>query len=483
MKRKLYLKTETMKSKQPKIQFILGYVILLLWSNLHAQDKLTFSIKTDTVKWTISNYLVGMHSVYSFEPDSFYADGSYANWMKNTGINTMRYPGGTVVKYWDWENPTGDLKLDSWDPNWNSKNRVKPEEWFGLDEYIAVVKQSGIMPLLGVNITSGYQFNRVEESIERAVRMVKHVKDAGLGGAFWYLGNEGKNGGLESEAKLFVQHAKAMKAVDPTIKLMFNQNHLTPAYLKKYLAIAGDYIDIVETHGKWPYGGSPKGYEPGTFEEWQLEAPLRDRKNSNRVWRDQIPLLQKAAEEAGYPNIKFSNNEYGIGKGSNVLGFDRYTKSLLVIDMLQEFFIGNWYMACYWSQLRNSSEESVRSSARENYRFNPMHFGFELLSKAQGGNMLKMTDLDGNKSVYGFAAKKGDEYLVYILNKSHDNQEVALNFNDKQKLVFVEGKSMVNTQDKYGKMISTEMDSNRQKNSFKTNLKPMSYTRFTFKTK
>lgn len=475
-----------MNSKQLKTQFIIGCSLFILIGKLYAQDPLRFTVNTDAVKWTISDYLVGMHSVYSFEPDAFYEDGTYANWMKETGINTMRYPGGTVVKYWDWENPTGDLKLDSWDPKWNPKKQIKPEEWFGLDEYIAVVKQSGITPLLGVNITSGYQFNRVEESIERAVRMVKHVKDAGLGGAFWYLGNEGKNGGLESEAKLFVQHAKAMKVVDPDIKCMFNHNNLTTEYLKKYLAIAGDYIDVVETHGKWPYGGSPKGYQPGTFDEWQVESPLRDRKNGNRVWRDQIPLLQKAAKEAGYPNIKFANNEYGIGKGSNVTGFDRYSKSLLVIDLLQEFFIGNWFMTCYWSQLRNSSsEESVRSSAKENYRFNAMHFGFELLAKAQGGNMLEMTHLNGNKSVYGFAAQQGEEYLVYILNKSNDSQEVVLNLNtnNKKSLVCTEAKSMVNSKDKFGKMIDTALDSNGQKNSFKATLNPMSYTRFTLKTK
>lgn len=469
--------------KPLKIKLLLGCVFCFLLNNIQAQNNTIFNINTTDVKWKISDYLVGMHSVYSFEPDAFYKDGTYANWMKETGINTMRYPGGTVVKYWDWENPTGDLKEDSWDPNWNPKNQVKPEKWFGLDEYLEIVKKTGITPLLGVNITSGYQFNRIDESIERAVKMVKHVKDAGFGGAFWYLGNEGKNGGLENEAKLFVQHAKAMKSVDPDIKCMFNQNHLTPSYLKKYLAIAGDYIDVVETHGKWPYGGSPKKYGPGTFEEWQVEAPLRDRKNSNRIWRNQIPLLQKAAEEAGYPNIKFANNEYGIGKGSNVLGFDRYTKSLLVIDMLQEFFIGNWYMACYWSQLRSSSEESVKSSARENYRFNAMRFGFELLAKAQGGEMLEMKQLNNNQSAYGFAAKKGDEYLVYLLNKSDEDQEITLDFNNNQKLICIDGKSMTNTKDNYGKLISTEVNSSKQKNIFTTKLKSLSYSRFTFKIK
>jgi hypothetical protein len=439
-----------------------------------------FIVHVDSVKWQISDYLLGMHSVYSNEPDAFYADGSYAAWMKSAGVSTMRYPGGTVVKYWDWENPTGILNQDAWDPDWDTANNEPPEDWLSLDEYIAVVKASGITPLFGVNITSGYKYNRVQESIDRAARMVQHVKEAGLGGAFWYLGNEGANGGLDNEALLFKQHAQAMKAIDPNIKCMFNQNNLTPNYLKDYLAIAGDYIDIAETHGKWPYGGDPDGYLPGTFSEWQTELPLRDRKNHNRAWREEVPILQQAAIEAGYPNLKFANNEYGLGKTANRTGFDRYTNSLLVIDMLQEHFIGNWYMSCYWSQVLGN--DTGVADPTENYKLNAMQFGFQLLGKAQGGIMLEMTNSEGNISVYGFAAEKDDEYLVYLLNKSALEQNVNLSFLSSVglSLQFLEGSCMVNTEDEFGELIPLTA-SNQGSNVFTSLLPAMSYTRLTLK--
>ncbi|MBK0384060.1 T9SS type A sorting domain-containing protein [Pedobacter sp. SD-b] len=441
----------------------------------------TFIINTDSVKWQISNYLVGMHSVYSSEPDKFYADGSYAKWLKDTHISTMRYPGGTVVKYWDWEHPTGILNQDSWDPKWDTANNAPAENWLSLDEYIAVVKASGITPLFGVNITSGYKYNRVQESIDRAARMVQHVKDAGLGGAFWYLGNEGTNGSPANEANLFKQHAMAMKAIDPNIKCMFNNNNLTPEYLKNYLAIAGDYIDIAETHGKWPYGGTP-GLPPGTFEEWQKEFPLRDRKNHNREWRNEVPILQQAAAEAGYPNLKFADNEYGLGSSQNLIGFDRYLSNLLVIDMLQEHIIGNWFMSCYWSQILSNSDATSVASGENNFRLNAMHYGFELLGIIQGAKMLGMTAIENNISVYGFAAEKDNEYYVYLLNKSNLEQNVNLNFIGSGSLSeqFSEGKSLVNTPDEFGEMKVTGV-TNDGKDGFKGTLPPMSYTRFIFK--
>ena len=41
---------------------------------------------------------------------------------------------------------TGADRVIISDPNWNPKNQIKPEEWFGLDEYIDLVKKTGITP-------------------------------------------------------------------------------------------------------------------------------------------------------------------------------------------------------------------------------------------------------------------------------------------------------------------------------------------------
>ena len=107
------------------------------------------------------------------------------------------------MKYWDWQNPTGVMSGDSWDPAWNSKDNRPASEWMSLDEYLAFVKQSGITPLFGVNSLSGRKFDREKEGIKRAAEMVAYVKKKGYGGAFWYIGNEEAHlhGGLVGYAK------------------------------------------------------------------------------------------------------------------------------------------------------------------------------------------------------------------------------------------------------------------------------------------
>lgn len=437
------------------------------------EPSLHFTVYTDSVQFRLSEYLVGMHSVYAYEPDRVLAAANFDQWMKEAGISTMRYPGGTIVKYWDWEHPTGVMEGDPWDPTWNPTKNRKPAKWRSLDEYLATVEASRITPMFGVNITSGYQYDRVDESVARAVRMVQYVKKKGHGGAFWYLGNEGRNGGLVSEANLFVQHAKAMKEADPDIKCMFNQNNLTKNYLRRYLKIAGDYIDIAETHGKWPYGGDPKDYEPGTFIEWQTERPLRDRKNHNRAWQTEADSLRKWATEFGRPDLLFANNEYGFGKPNNRLGFNTYTESLLAIDMLQDHFIGNWYMTCYWSAYRK--DKGVISKENPS-RYNPMKYGFEMLAKAQGADFLKMED-EGYASVYGFAAEKNGQLMIYLINKSNQPREVAIQFDGQR--TYKEGQrlSLVSTFDLYGTTISQKVKVKRQ--SIAQELPALSYSMFT----
>lgn len=505
---------------QKKTFLFIIFTLTLIQGFTQTIDK-NFNIDLSDEKWTISKYLLGMHSVYTNEPDEFYSGvrynlenglGTYAQWMKEAGISTMRYPGGSIVKYWDWETPNGVRNEDIWSPSWDSENQVAESEWTGLDEYIQVVKDANITPMFGVNITScaspqGYITKL--ESMQRAKRMVEYVKNQGLGGAFWYLGNEGMNGGWEEEAALVKYHAYHMKQADPDIKIMFNHNNLTTGYLNQYLNEAKkkehtgeaediQYIDIAETHGKWPYGGSPdiNQYPAATFSEWQTEYPLRDRKNRQREWRNELVALRAEAVVTGNPDLLFANNEYGHGKGNRALNFDKYSKSLLVIDMLQEHFIGNWYMTCYWSQIKTTQSEDTSFATNKNfdYQLNAMHLGFELLAEALEGTMLTLEDpvIDAEvaalaegtyaaNSVYGFVSKKENKYLVYVLNKASQSKKIQLNFNNTNglNLKLSKAESMVNTTDELGEIIEltgTEINSNK----FNIDLPSLSYTKLTY---
>ncbi|MDG2281339.1 MAG: T9SS type A sorting domain-containing protein, partial [Flavicella sp.] len=313
----------------------------------------------------------------------------------------------------------------------------------------------------------------------------------------------------EEEAALVKYHAYHMKQADPDIKIMFNHNNLTTGYLNQYLNEAKkkehtgeaediQYIDIAETHGKWPYGGSPdiNQYPAATFSEWQTEYPLRDRKNRQREWRNELVALRAEAVATGNPDLLFANNEYGHGKGNRALNFDKYSKSLLVIDMLQEHFIGNWYMTCYWSQIKTTQSEDTSFATNKNfdYQLNAMHFGFELLAEALEGTMLTLEDpvIDAEvaalaegtyaaNSVYGFVSKKENKYLVYVLNKASQSKKIQLNFNNTNglNLKLSKAESMVNTTDELGEIIEltgTEINSNK----FNIDLPSLSYTKLTY---
>lgn len=380
-------------------------------------------------KWTISPHLIGAHTVYYNDKDAAYADGELADWFRQAGIGTMRFPGGSVVKYWDWENPSGKATGDPWDPAWDGVV-ADSNNWMSLDEYLDFCDGSGIVPLVGVNYRSGYLYGRVQDSIDRAARCVQHVVDRGYPGAFYYIGNEDmfQVGGVVPAANLFVQHAQAMKAVDPAIKIFWNDNAADPQQMKNYLAVAGAWADGYEFHGKWPFGGDPDPAPlPGSYEEWKTEVPLIDRKANNNAgqnWRQKIADLRQAAIESGYPDLLLANNEYGWGKGDNFSGFNKFTSGLLMIDFLQEHFISGYDMACFWANIRGTDTGLLDKG--EGYRRNPQALGWELLAEAQGATMVASTS--SHPYVYGFTAKTDTEILVYMLNKTETNQTLNIVF-------------------------------------------------------
>ena len=427
-------------------------------------------VNVDSPKWTISDHLVGLHMVYTNAKDKAYKDGKVARWVKSAGVSTARYPGGTIVKYWDWRKPTGVMTGDHWDPKWDKKKNEPSDKWMSLDEYLKFVKNSGITPLFGVNSLSGYEHNRMDESIKRAAGMVAYVKKKGFGGAFWYIGNEEGfhyKGKIAEYAEVFKKHASAMKKIDPKVKIFWNNNNPNASTIKTFLEHDGGTSDGLETHGKWPYGGKPKnGLGTGSYSEWLNEFELRDRKNRNRKWRLAGDEYRKAAADCGREDYLIANNEYGYGNIST--GFNRYTKGLLMTDLLQELFIGNWDMSCFWDNCRGDSNGLM--SGINDFRLNPLHLGMDLLADAQGGTMLEVTS--DNNSVYGFAAKVKSETLIYLINKTESPQKVAISLSQ-GKARAKSARVMKDTPDHWGKLDKLTVKSG---DVIQTTLPPLSYS-------
>ncbi|MCG8371211.1 MAG: hypothetical protein MJA32_11945 [Proteobacteria bacterium] len=420
-------------------------------------------------RFTVSNDLVGIHFVYSIEDDAIYHGDWFAEWAGEAGIAAARYPGGTVVKYWDWRQPTGVFSGDRWDPEFDPSDTAPDSRWMSLDEFLAFARRAGIKPILGVNLLSGKRFGREKESIERAARMVEYVRDRGFPGADWYLGNEEIHfhGGIRAYAETFRRHAAAMKRVDPAIRVFWNDNAGSPDRIREFLAHDGGAADGYETHGKWPFGGTPQGYDPASIDEWREEYPLRDRKNfdaasGGRVWRNSAAFYREVARSAGRPELMIANNEYGLGRPENLVGFDRFTYGLLLTDMLSELLIGNWDRAAYWSsnlvfdntdgRTADGGDDRGLIAVGGGQKLNPCHLGMRLIAAAQGGEFV--TDFAVNPGVYGYAVRQDRILFVFAINKSLEDRAIRFDIEGATAEVLL---TMMRGQDGFGVLHREEL--------------------------
>ncbi len=437
-----------------------------------------FEVRTDEQLGNTGRYLTGVHFVYSYEKDAYYEDDSFAQWARKAGVTVARFPGGTVVKYWDWQNPTGYLASDSWDDP--GSKRKPPSNWMSMDEYLHFVEVSGVAPLIGINMLSGVRNDRIDDSVTRAADQVRYVVSKGHEGAFYYLGNEDMShlGGLEETARIFVRHARAIKSVDPSAKLFWNDDYVNEKRLAKFLAIAGEYADGVEFHGKWWFGEQVPGRQT-RLTDWQKQYPFGTEKWGR--FSERALQLRRHARALGYPDLMIANNEYGLAPFSKdrFVGFDQYTFGLVLIEFLQDLFVGQFDMAALWTNVPERPSGSGKAGLRlintdAGNRLNPVHFGFELLSSAQDKRLVRTEG--GGPSGYGFAVLSDNQLQVFLLNKSGASQEIDVRITGKT-LIGADGviSSMVDTADNWGRLNKATIRAESQ--SFKAVLPPLSYSR------
>ncbi|MFJ9845285.1 hypothetical protein ACIRYZ_33550 [Kitasatospora sp. NPDC101155] len=187
--------------------------------------------------------------------DTYMNDATAASLMKAAGIRQLRFPGGSVADAYHWKTHT--VTGGSW---------AAPGTDF--DHFMATAKTVGAQPIITANYGSG--------TPEEAADWVKYANvDKGYGVKYWEIGNEiPGNGHYGSKwevdnhpdksptayATNLLAYAKAMKAVDPTVKIgaVLTTPGSWPDGLKgpgdsadwnnTVLSIAGKSIDFVIVH-------------------------------------------------------------------------------------------------------------------------------------------------------------------------------------------------------------------------------------------
>ncbi len=379
-------------------------------------------------KKPISDHLMGFNIVYAYENDSIWADGKIVGYLKDVNTKVMRYPGGTVCSFYHWNDLTGE----GWKDSWDQKKPVKPKagsEFMGLDEFISVAQRLNFMPLMGINMSSAWRWNRMEDGLNEAISLMKYCRDKNFKVKYWYLDNEpyqhDSNGGsktIEDYAKLVNRFATRMKEFDPNIKIIVNWKSAFKNERENYqklLSIAGANIDMVDAHWYW-------SWTKPTFEKWLEKTPME-------VWTgnsylSEIVYFRQMVKDFGYPNIQLASLEWNVGPiKENQLS--PHQCALIQSEMLMQFLIGGLDMATFWPLQGAGASVASRSFVRRNDRIaQPAYPIFKFLGKIQGSSIIKSEVVLSLPNLLNLVAtdEKDGSIRVCLLNKNKTDTSVNI---------------------------------------------------------
>jgi alpha-N-arabinofuranosidase len=275
------------------------------------------------------------------------------------GKTILRWPGGCFSDTYHWKNGIGPIeerpKLKN--QHWNqplyrifslfNKGSMGPDynNQFGTDEFITMCEMIGVEPYININMGSGtpkeaaewVEYVNGEATSEWGSKRVKihenpyNVKYWGIGNemwATWEKGHENNKTGTE-HGKNFVDFAKAMRNVDPSIKLVasgyvdagynpktvtkdpeWNRNLLTAAkewidYLALHIYVPGTALEYIFTKnakftenedGYHSVMASPKKVEEVILDTWQDIVSVCGDDTSIRITFDEWNLYYYAAQ-------------------------------------------------------------------------------------------------------------------------------------------------------------------------------------------
>lgn len=210
--------------------------------------------------------------VYSgvFEPGHPSADadglrGDVLALIRELGVTTVRYPGGNFVSGYRWEDSVGprEQRPRRLDSAW----RTIETNQFGLAEFMAFTRATGVEPMMAVNLgTRGLQeaadlleyANHPDGTAWSQLRR-QHGKEAGADGEpfgirLWCLGNEMDgpwqmgHKTAEEYGRLAAETARMMRLIDPSVELVAcGSSHASmPTFGTWETTVLGHTYDLVD---------------------------------------------------------------------------------------------------------------------------------------------------------------------------------------------------------------------------------------------
>ena len=225
----------------------------------------------------------------------------------------IRWPGGNVAQDYRWMLAVGPRdERETW-TNLSWKNEAEPGD-FGTDEFVAFARAAGAEPSITVNVegrgatveeaAAWVEYCNAPSSSKYGAMRAANGHPAPFNVKLWEVGNEiwgdwvRGHSDAETYARNYNRYAKAMRAVDPSIKLIaVGDNDMK--WNRTVLRAAGANIDYLAIHHY--YGRRESHGDPLNL----MARPL----HFERFYREVEQVLRELGLEG---RVKLAINEWGL---------------------------------------------------------------------------------------------------------------------------------------------------------------------------
>jgi len=137
-----------------------------------------------------------------------------------------------------------------WKQNYDRADDVNPAEYMDLDEYMNLCDASGVEPMLGINMSSGRNYEHQEDGLRKRLN---YCKAKGFEVNYLYLDNENhhKHWSAEEYAAQINYYVPAIKEQMPHAKLIANWTDKFRTNIGSFTTLvnqAGDNFDYIDVH-------------------------------------------------------------------------------------------------------------------------------------------------------------------------------------------------------------------------------------------
>jgi alpha-L-arabinofuranosidase len=405
----------------------------------------SITIDASKEEGVISPLIMGFNTVYCYEPDQVWerGNGRIPQLLQQLNTGILRYPGGTVLTHYHWENPTGQGWVDTWDPKFDGLKNLPPSSYMDIDEYLDVCAKLKTEPLVGINLGSGKKYNRINDGIEEAKRLMMHFKKRGIKVKYYYLDNEPYHETANYTftaaefAGLVNLYVPEMKKIDNDIRIIVNTHPRNLDYTGTLIKQAGNHINYLDIHYYWRWGNA-------TYDNWKKEIPMRQ--GTGLPYVQQRGFYRKLADSLGQPHIDLISLEWNVGQiGKNNPVPTEAQVALMAAEEFTQFIQSGMPIATFWpiSWPRNTEFQTrVLLNAQEQYRTNKVFDMFRMYKNVLGQKMVNNEGATDALRVLSVKSTKGDTLWVYIMNKQPDQAAADINLqvgNFKAKKYHAEG--------------------------------------------